>query len=430
MTMPTPKPHVAGDGSLTYKVQFRMGGRGSKNTSRTFASTRGANAFCKLIADVGVTRALEILDARVGADEGTPTVAQWCTRHIDAMSGNQADTLDKYRSYVRNDLGTLGAMPIDAVDDEMISAWVNEIAAKVWRGKPASGKTVANKHGFLYAAFERAVKKKMIPANPCADTTLPRTVKRPMTPLAVPEYLRFLDCFAPHWQPLVSLLFETGLRWSEATALQIGDLDLQDTDALGYPAPTLKVERAWKRSGKLGPPKTERARRTIALSPDMADVLAPLIKARPGDAWVFLNLRGGPVRHATFHDNVWQPAVRLANGEDAQALGAKRVARRRGADGKVLQPLDPPIGKRPRIHDSRHSCASWLLAQGVPPTDVTDHLGHDSFATTDKLYRHMMPSAPGRVRAALAMATAAAHPTIDLTPTADAPQIEAAPLPR
>lgn len=411
--MPTPELHIAADGTETHKVRFRTGGRGSKATSRTFATDRGANAFAKLLADVGPKRAVEILDARTGVVEGTPTVAQWCERHIDAMSGNQPDTLQKYRAYVRNDLGSLGAMPIDAVDDEMVAAWVNEIAAKVWRGKPASGKTVANKHGFLYAAFERAVKKKLIPVNPCSDTTLPRTVKRPMTPLTVPEYMRFLDCVEPHWQPLVTLLFETGLRWGEATALQVGDLNLQATDALGYPAPTLHVERAWKRNGKLGPPKTARSVRTIAISPELADILGPMIKGRPGAAWVFRNMLGGPVRHATFHDNVWQPAVRLANGEPAQLDGAKRIARRRDANGKILQPLDPPIGKRPRIHDSRHSCASWLLAQGVPPTDVTDHLGHDSFATTDKLYRHMMPSAPGRVRAAIASATAAAHPQIE-----------------
>nr|BFF17096.1 hypothetical protein GCM10025730_06170 [Promicromonospora thailandica] len=227
-----------------------------------------------------------------------------------------------------------------------------------------------------------------------------------MTPLTPAEYARFRECFTPYWQPLVQTLFETGLRWGEATALQVRDLDLKATDAAGDPAPTLRIERAWKKSGKIGPPKSERARRTIALSPELAAVLARVTRGRVGQAWVFLNQRGTPVRHATFHDNVWLPAVRLANGEPAQKKGAKRVARRRDADGNVLEPLDPPIGKRPRIHDSRHSCASWLLAQGVPPTDVQDHLGHESFATTDQLYRHMMPGAPGRVRAALAAAAA------------------------
>ena len=413
------------DGQEKWKVQFRMGGRGSRNTSKTFNSERGARAFAKLVHDVGPVRAIEILEARTGANEGTPTVAQWCTRHIDGLSGVQADTIAKYRTYVANDLGALAHLPIDAVDEDVIAAWVNQLAAKEWRGKRASGKTIKNKHGFLSAAMGRAVRRKLIPANPCLGTTLPRTVKEPMTPLTVPEYMRFLDCFAPHWQPLVTTLFETGLRWGEATALQVRDLDLQATDAQGYPAPTLRVERAWKRDGKIGPPKSEAARRTIALSPDLADIIGRLIVKRGGEEWVFRNMNGGPVRHATFHDNVWQPAVRLANGEDAQRLGAKRVARRRDANGKILQPLDPPIGKRPRIHDSRHSCASWLLAQGVPPTDVQDHLGHESFATTDRLYRHMMPSAPGRVRAALAMATAAAHPSLELIPSADAPQIEA-----
>lgn len=418
--MPTPQYHRAKDGSETWKVRFRTGGRGSKATSRTFTSDAGANAFVQLLADVGTKRAVEILDTRQGTTESTPTVAQWCTRHIDALSGVQKDTITKYRSYVENDLGKLASLPITSVTDDDVAAWVNEIAKKLWRGKPASGKTVKNKHGFLSAAFKRAESKGLVPSNPCHGTTLPRTIKEPMTPLTVPEYVRFRDCFAPHWHPLVQTLFETGLRWGETTALQVRDLDLKATDAAGDPAPTLRIERAWKKSGELGPPKSESARRTIALSPELASVLSSATRGHVGQAWVFRNMDGKPVRHATFHDNAWQPAVRLANGEPAQKDGAKRIARRRDAAGNLLLPLDPPIGKRPRIHDSRHSCASWLLAQGVPPTDVQDHLGHESFATTDQLYRHMMPGAPGRVRAALAAAASGGSmaPAEEVTPPA------------
>jgi len=249
--MPTPEHHRATNGAETWKVRFRLD---RKATSRTFTSDAGANAFVKLLADVGPKRAVEVLDARNTVAEGTLTVEQWCTKHIDALSGVQKDTLDKYRSYVKNDLGKLAAMPITAVMDDDVSAWVNELAKKIWRGKPVSGKTVKNKHGFLSAAFKRAEARGLVPSNPCHGTTLPRTIKEPMTPLAVPEYLRFRESFTPHWQPLVQTLFETGLRWGEATALQVGDLDLKAVDAAGDPAPTLRIERAWKKSGKLGPP--------------------------------------------------------------------------------------------------------------------------------------------------------------------------------
>ena len=50
--------------------------------------------------------------------------------------------------------------------------------------------------------------------------------------------------------------------------------------------------------------------------------------------------------------------------------------------------LDP----RPRLHDLRHSHASWLLAGGADLQVVRDRLGHASIATTSK-YVHTLPSA-------------------------------------
>jgi len=397
--------HVAKDGHETWKVRFREGGRTSKNGSRTFESDAGAIAFEKLVREVGGKRAVEILDARIGAAVGTPTVAQWCTRHIGALSGTQPDTIERYKAYVRNDLGDLGPLPVDAVTHEDVARWVNAMAKKTWRGKPTSGKTIKNKHGFLSAAFARAEAQGLVPANPCKGTRMPRTVTEPMVFLTHDEYTRFLGCVTPHWQPLVEFLFSTGLRWGEATALQIGEVDLERA--------TATVVRAWKRGRVLGVPKSSKSRRTVALPPETVELLAPLVKSRGGDAYVFRNTLGGPVRHQAFHDNVWQPAVRLANGEDAQRDGAKRVGRRRDADGNVLQPLVPSLGKRPRIHDARHTNASWLLGAGVPINYVQAHLGHESITTTVDRYGHVMPAAQLAIRTAISGALAQAHPQIE-----------------
>lgn len=399
--------HVSKGGSETWRVRFRTGGRNSTNGSRTFADERGAIAFEKLVRDVGGQRAVEILEARTGAAEGTPTVAQWCERHIDALSGVQDDTLQKYRAYVRNDLGALGSMPVDAVTHEDVARWVNTMAKQVnpKSGKPTSGKTVQNKHGFLSAAFARAETKGLVPANPCKGTRMPRTVTEPMVFLTHDEYTRFLGCFVPHWRPLVEFLFSTGLRWGEATALQIGEVDLERA--------TVTVVRAWKRGRVLGVPKSSKSRRTVALSPETVELLTPLVAGRSGEAYVFRNTLGGVVRHQSFHDNVWQPGVRLANGQDAQREGAKRVGRRRDAEGKLLEPLSPALGKRPRIHDARHTNASWLLGAGVPINYVQAHLGHESITTTVDRYGHVMPAAQLAIRAAISGALAQAHPQIE-----------------
>ena len=41
-----------------------------------------------------------------------------------------------------------------------------------------------------------------------------------------------------------------------------------------------------------------------------------------------------------------------------------------------------------RFHDLRHSCATFLLASGVPPRTVMSVMGHSTLATTMQIYAH------------------------------------------
>ena len=45
--------------------------------------------------------------------------------------------------------------------------------------------------------------------------------------------------------------------------------------------------------------------------------------------------------------------------------------------------------RRIRYHDLRHSCASLLLANGVPLKQIQDWLGHSDFAITANIYAHL-----------------------------------------
>ena len=86
--------------------------------------------------------------------------------------------------------------------------------------------------------------------------------------------------------------------------------------------------------------------------------------------WVFTNSgrgwRGGPsdpVRAQNFHSNAWGPALAKAT--------------------------EKGLTKKPRVHDLRHTNASWLIQAGVPLTVIQRHLGHESIQTTSDRYGHL-----------------------------------------
>jgi integrase len=85
--------------------------------------------------------------------------------------------------------------------------------------------------------------------------------------------------------------------------------------------------------------------------------------------WVFTNSgrgrRGntGPVRIHNFNPNVWRPAV--------------------------VRAREAGLVKQPRLHDLRHTNASWLIQAGVPLPVIQRHLGHESIQTTVDRYGHV-----------------------------------------
>ena len=64
--------------------------------------------------------------------------------------------------------------------------------------------------------------------------------------------------------------------------------------------------------------------------------------------------------------------------------------------------------RRMRFHDLRHSCASLLLANGVPLKHIQEWLGHSDFTTTANIYAHLDYKA--KITSAQAMETGLALP--------------------
>jgi len=413
LIVPSTRLRVAADGATSWQVRFRIN---NQYQSRTFYDQREAARFSTAVDKIGAERALEVFENRTQRGE-VPTLTQYCYDHIAHLTGVGNHTLRDYRRYTKNNLGKLAHLPVDMITRKDIALWVNEMAMRPGRkpGSLVSGKTLGLWHGFIAGVLNGAVRDELITVNPCNGTRLPRTLSEEMTFLTHDEYLRFIGCF-PEWrQPMVATMFSTGLRWGEISALKVGDLQVR-ADGIGV----LVVNKAWKDGGKeIGPTKTRRSNRTVALSPEVLQMLMPLKQGRDPGEWLFTAKNGhDPVKYNTFRREYWLPALALANGQEAT---------RKSKSGKYLsviagaKPLDPPLGKWPRIHDARHTAASWLLAAGIPINYVQAHLGHESIQTTVDRYGHIMPGAGQAIAAAMSIAMSPAHP-LELTgPAQQAP---------
>ena len=53
---------------------------------------------------------------------------------------------------------------------------------------------------------------------------------------------------------------------------------------------------------------------------------------------------------------------------------------------RIVRNIGAPVT---RFHDLRHSCASLLLANGVPMKQIQEWLGHSDFSTTANIYAHL-----------------------------------------
>lgn len=376
--MPSLRTRTLADGHTTYTVLFR--GRTNKGrigqTSETFDTERAALAFMRDCDRHGTDTARRILDSQrpERADQGR-SVADQLRVHVDNLSGLTVGTRRKYERMVRQiEALPLGALPLEAVKREDVAAWVRDLERS-----GLEHKTIVDRKSLLSAAFVRAVDDELMVRNPAHKVKVAKTPrKRPAVFLTRDEFAAILNQAPAEWHPILVTLAGTGMRIGEATALQVGDVDLARVP------PTITVSRGWEFTGGpdeiLGAPKTDNGSRTIGIGSDVVAHLLPLL-GRASDAWLFEVEGERATERRLIHR--WNKWVRASG-----------------------------IAKRPRLHDLRHAHASWMIARNYPLHDLSRRLGHGSITVTADTYGHLAHDAQTR---------AAALADMGLTPV---PQIE------
>ncbi|WP_427130278.1 tyrosine-type recombinase/integrase [Pseudarthrobacter sp. S9] len=347
------------DGSFGYQLQWRDPDTG-KAERWTHDTAEAAEMWKRLLDANGQS----LKQAERLAEDGKlmgPTVAELMSTHISELTDVGPYMLKRYKNAIGNHFsGPIGMRKAAAVDYEDVVRWI-----KYMQGKGLGSKTIANQHGFLSATMTTAVRKGFRTDNPCKGVKLPKAA-------ATSDVIRFIDRpgwdrimagMDAHFVPFFQLLVGTGLRFGEATALLASDFKLDGA------TPTVRITKAWKEDGDggyyIGPPKTRRSVRTVSLAPSTVNIIRATVEAA-GGGYVFVLKRGGVMRSGSTYNRAWEPALKAAG---------------------------IPKLERPRVHDVRHTHASWMIAAGMEIFALSRRLGHESITTTMDRYSHLLPDA-------------------------------------
>ncbi|MEU6376751.1 site-specific integrase [Streptomyces sp. NPDC046909] len=416
------RPKKGGD--ITYQVKWRQDGAWQTENFGGEGGAAQAEQFKGLVEahgnrwPHGWIRGKGFVEPEKHPDDA-PFLA-WAHRYVDRLTGVTSRTKSDYHRDIDNHFagllhpgpdgvdrrygglvhtlrdGSFNPATVCTVTEDDVQDWVrvNEEGVRdphhpgQWLIRKASPKSIRNWHGLMFCVFQAAVDapQPLRVSNPCAKTKLPRTddqIEEEMCFLEQDEYAliaRELRVIDTHAADLCDFLVGTGLRWGEITALQVRDVNSRRK--------TISIQRAWKRQEDntfaVGPPKTKKARRTLALSAGQMELLRHHMLGRRPEDWIFRGANGAAWRHSNFYNRKWKRAL-------AEAI-------KKG------------LTKRPRLHDLRHTHVSWLIGANIPLPAIQVRLGHESITTTVDRYGHLVRALDGEITAAVEAAMVLPQP--------------------
>jgi integrase len=235
--------------------------------------------------------------------------------------------------------------------------------------------SVRNIYDVLVRLMTAAVEDKVIASSPCRRITLPPMQDEEVTPPTVAQVEAMARVMPPYIRAAIVTLAGSGLRIGELLGLKVSDVD--------FKAGTIRVERQRLQSGKIGPPKTAKSRRTVPVGEVVTDALLAHLAARPSKEWLFTMEEGEPLNYRRWKTE-WNCARRTLQA--AENATAEREGRK---------PVELP---HMVTHDMRHFYASALIAGGASVKQVQLVLGHASAVITLRIYAHLWPGEEDRTR--------------------------------
>jgi len=238
--------------------------------------------------------------------------------------------------------------------------------------KRVSASTVIHYHANIHKALKHAVKTKLIAVNPADQVERPKKNRYIGDYYDADEVNTLLEVSKGSKLELpVMLAAFYGLRRSEVVGLKWNAIDFErDTITIQHTVTSCNLD------GKhilvaSDTTKTKSSLRTLPLVPFVKERLLKLQEEQKENR----RLCGRSYNK----DYVGYICV----NEIGDLISPHYVT---AAFPKLLEEHDM---RHIRFHDLRHSCASLLLANGVPMKQIQEWLGHSDFSTTANIYAHL-----------------------------------------
>ena len=232
--------------------------------------------------------------------------------------------------------------------------------------------TVIHYHAIIHRALKYAVKMDMIPYNPADKIERPKKERFVGSFYDSAEINALFQAVKGHTLELpIKLAAFYGLRRSEVLGLK--------WNAIDFDANTITIRHtvtACNLDGKhievvADSTKTKSSMRTLPLVPEFRELL--LQKQEQQGRYRKLC---GRSYCTDYLDYICVNEIGERLKPNTLSDGFKRILEQNNL--RVI-----------RLHDLRHTCASLLLANGVPMKQIQEWLGHSDFSTTANIYAHL-----------------------------------------